>query len=440
MSWSETCFKSPINKPNELGANDYRSTSLSLSVPSGSANIQIMLSSDEESDEEDFSTAPLGRARSAFHIPKKTNAKVAKSFEAPTPRVWQESQDRVWDADNSANKLRFFKKDCTHIKNGIFVSGRVIANNRQVLQEKGITHILNTAGDACANYFPSDFQYLRFFLLDKTEEDIMSVLYDAIDFLGKTVKSGGKVLVHCHQGVSRSCVVIIAYLMLTQDMEFEECFQIVRANRKICRPNVGFMCQLLSWRKRCTGELGDRSFIYRVTPHCSRDRTRLVCRLVEKAEAAYLDSRAVFVVVFTDHVYIWVGMACEVADVFVREAKRHLTRLRAHENASANLTMVHQTSTRDTPEEKQFHGQVGDAGAKTRPEYDEDYTFTTRELEAIRGGYTGAPILCTPRNHQRTQSMALPSFSSFSSKRKDFSDTKLGVYNVDETSENDVTT
>lgn len=46
------------------------------------------------------------------------------------------------------------------------------------------------------------------------------------------------------QGVSRSCAMCIGFIMHLQHKEYDEVYQYVRERRGICRPNVGFMCQV----------------------------------------------------------------------------------------------------------------------------------------------------------------------------------------------------
>ena len=57
-------------------------------------------------------------------------------------------------------------------------------------------------------------------------------------------RAGGKVLVHCHGGISRSATVCLAYLMFSRHLRLDDAFDYVRARRHVISPNANFMMQL----------------------------------------------------------------------------------------------------------------------------------------------------------------------------------------------------
>ena len=72
---------------------------------------------------------------------------------------------------------------------------------------------------------------------------------DAFGFIEEALTSGGKVLVHCFAGKSRSATICIAYLLKTSGMEYHAAFELVREARPIINPNPGFCIQLVKYYK-----------------------------------------------------------------------------------------------------------------------------------------------------------------------------------------------
>lgn len=62
--------------------------------------------------------------------------------------------------------------------------------------------------------------------------------------LDQVKQSGGKVLVHCEAGISRSPTICMAYIMWTQRLRLEAAFDIIKQRRHVISPNFSFMNQL----------------------------------------------------------------------------------------------------------------------------------------------------------------------------------------------------
>lgn len=66
-------------------------------------------------------------------------------------------------------------------------------------------------------------------------------------FLDCTRRAGGKILVHCEAGISRSPTICMAYLMKMRKFRLEEAFDYIKQRRSLISPNFGFMGQLLQY-------------------------------------------------------------------------------------------------------------------------------------------------------------------------------------------------
>ena len=163
----------------------------------------------------------------------------------------------------------------------LYIGGQIVASDRALLHQHGITHVVNACGAVCDNYFPEDFSYYRLYLQDKGSEDVLCILYEVFHFIAAARASGGKTLIHCQQGVSRSTVLGIGYLMMAGEesessewtyADYQVAYSRVRSKRGISSPNLGFVCQLLAWSRRLLGRCAFSSSLYRFAPHNSNDR------------------------------------------------------------------------------------------------------------------------------------------------------------------------
>nr|DAD34418.1 TPA_asm: hypothetical protein HUJ06_005058 [Nelumbo nucifera] len=211
------------------------------------------------------------------------------------------------------DKLAFFDKECSRIADHIYLGSDAVAKNREILRQNGITHVLNCVGFVCPEYFKSDLVYKTLWLQDSPSEDITSILYDVFDYFEDVREQGGRVFVHCCQGVSRSTSLVIAYLMWRDGQSFEDAFQYVKAARGVTNPNMGFACQLLQCQKRVHAvPVSPTSVLrmYRMAPHSPYDPLHLVPKMLSYPGPLGLDSRGAFVVHVPSAIYVWTGKNC----------------------------------------------------------------------------------------------------------------------------------
>lgn len=153
--------------------------------------------------------------------------------------------------------------DCDEVYPNIYIGDVGAAKNKQYLRRIGITHILNTAEgnqfgmvNTSKDYYrDTNMKYMGVQLLDLPVTNISAHFAETADFIENGVKSGGKVLVHCVMGMSRSSTCVLSYLMIKEGFTATEAMRRVRLHRDI-RPNDGFLHQLAELDNKLRRERG----------------------------------------------------------------------------------------------------------------------------------------------------------------------------------------
>ncbi|KAK7467883.1 hypothetical protein BaRGS_00036888 [Batillaria attramentaria] len=125
----------------------------------------------------------------------------------------------------------------------LYIGDASHSSMKDLLQELRISAILNVS-TCCRNHFPHDFSYKVIPVEDSDSADLATWFTDAIHFIEQEKQRGGKVLVHCRGGISRSATVCLAYLMYSRALRLDDAFDYVRARRHVISPNANFMMQL----------------------------------------------------------------------------------------------------------------------------------------------------------------------------------------------------
>ncbi|XP_054849022.1 dual specificity protein phosphatase 3 isoform X1 [Eublepharis macularius] len=144
----------------------------------------------------------------------------------------------------------------------IHVGNAFIAKNIMRLQRLGITHVLNAAegrsfmhvNTNAEFYEGTGITYHGIKANDTQEFNLSRYFEEAADFIDKALaQKDGRVFVHCREGYSRSPTLVIAYLMLRQNMDVKSAVSMVRQKREI-GPNDGFLRQLCQLNERLVKE------------------------------------------------------------------------------------------------------------------------------------------------------------------------------------------
>ena len=91
---------------------------------------------------------------------------------------------------------------------------------------------------------PPDVKHLRQELADAETEDVASHFGAAVGFITDALAGGGRVLVHCGAGVSRSATLVAAYFCATRRCSSATALAELKALRSCVAPNSGFLRQL----------------------------------------------------------------------------------------------------------------------------------------------------------------------------------------------------
>merc|ERR1719369_5433 len=142
--------------------------------------------------------------------------------------------------------------DADEVYPHLYVGNGKSVKTMSYLKDLGITHVLNAAeGDWVASvsvdqeeYKEHGVEYWGMKCNDLETVDISVYFQDTANFIDLALSGGGKVLVNCFAGVSRSATIAVSYLIQKKGMTVEEALVTVKTNRDV-HPNKGFLSKLI---------------------------------------------------------------------------------------------------------------------------------------------------------------------------------------------------
>ena len=121
------------------------------------------------------------------------------------------------------------------------------------LRQLGITYVINCTIEV-PNLNVPDIEVTKI-QVDDMPNSRLSVYFDrCADKIKQVRDRGGRTLVHCVAGVSRSSSICLAFLMKYLKMNLRESYNFVKSKRPIIRPNAGFFRQLIEYEKKLFGK------------------------------------------------------------------------------------------------------------------------------------------------------------------------------------------
>ncbi|MGY3211312.1 protein-tyrosine phosphatase family protein [Mucilaginibacter sp. HD30] len=156
---------------------------------------------------------------------------------------WQ----KIWD-----NIYRFFNGIPTlkrsQITADLFLGSQYSLLGLQKLKALGVTAIVNMRENPIfAESQYEGFKYLHLPTIDNTPPPLETLVKGA-DFISNEIKAGGKVYVHCRQGLGRGPTMAIAYLLST-GLTYQDAFALVKKVRTFINPRVTQIARLKELEK-----------------------------------------------------------------------------------------------------------------------------------------------------------------------------------------------
>ncbi|XP_068102587.1 dual specificity protein phosphatase 18-like [Hyperolius riggenbachi] len=135
----------------------------------------------------------------------------------------------------------------------LYISNEEAARNKTLLRTHRITCIINVCLDRPTGTPPVS-EYLHFPVEDIAEAPLCDYFDTIADKIQEVGASGGRTLVHCVAGISRSATVCLAYLMKHRRMSLLEAHARLKERRPMIYPNIGFWRQLIDYELALFGK------------------------------------------------------------------------------------------------------------------------------------------------------------------------------------------
>mmetsp|Transcript_618 Transcript_618/g.1806 ORF Transcript_618/g.1806 Transcript_618/m.1806 type:complete len:517 (-) Transcript_618:387-1937(-) len=281
---------------------------------------QESLYDDPPSDDEEMTPVPVQRpAINSQLLSRHTDGTPARLRVRPIEAIGFTQAEDIHATLTSRNagrtkSLDLFQAelDCTRLSSCLFIGGRPTASDRSALAKRQITHVLNMAaecdnffedaasregtssidslgdgvnrgrhdsgdgivdfssdddtpgalsGSTCAGQhrpFVSPIAYMRCPCTDSCDDDITPYLDRLTTFVRDAWTRGGKVLIHCNSGISRSSAAVLACVLRwgVEDrpaLSLFEAFKWLKDRRPIASPHPAYMLQLCDYEVRLRG-------------------------------------------------------------------------------------------------------------------------------------------------------------------------------------------
>ncbi|CAD6184135.1 unnamed protein product [Caenorhabditis auriculariae] len=139
----------------------------------------------------------------------------------------------------------------SEINEHLYLSGAGVLKPDKMKQRR-ISFVVNATTEE-PNAYLQGVDYLKIRIEDHPYARIQDYFDTVADKIKSVKEKGGRTLVHCMAGVSRSASLVMIYLVKYEHMTLRQAYLYVKAARPVVRPNIGFWKQMVDYEKRLRG-------------------------------------------------------------------------------------------------------------------------------------------------------------------------------------------
>jgi hypothetical protein len=126
---------------------------------------------------------------------------------------------------------------------GMFIGNIDSSYDKETLKKLGITHLVVSIAGYKPPY-PDDFKYMVVHALDSENTYMDDIFNMTKGFIDDAFSEGGKVMIVCMAGRSRSATIAASYIIATYGFTSTMALELIRKARIFINPNPEFCIQL----------------------------------------------------------------------------------------------------------------------------------------------------------------------------------------------------